>query len=321
MVVRSDLSYEQILVQSGHALLEMSREIKSDFIHPHFVMCSVANEAKLYRAMDRLEKRGVKCIPFREPDRGNELTAFATTPSCDRKPMRFLKLFKMEKKNMEIQASQNEAQVKNQNQQAVEATMENPVQEVITREDGSQVYKGSRGRFHSLSYEDYRKLKYVHSYLHGAWAKFVRLLNFAESSFSEWEWGNYESMVKVKKEKIAYIKANMDPVFNAVVDSIEGNEVRMVQFYTGTEPCKKHGVVCGTSSTGDTFFSMLKYSSFYDSEEEKRKYITMVPGVGEIVFAFRAAKKTYSSPEDVVVYPYNKERVNSLYEKLKQQEQ
>jgi hypothetical protein len=50
--------------------------------HPHLVVCAVAGERELFRCLDRLRRLGVAYRAFREPDRGNELTAIGTEPIC-----------------------------------------------------------------------------------------------------------------------------------------------------------------------------------------------------------------------------------------------
>lgn len=86
--MRRDLPFSQIVVQACHAVIEASSLISDDLDHPHLVCLGIRNEEHLQKALNRLQKEGVTCRPFIEPDRGNELTAFATEPIFeDRRPL------------------------------------------------------------------------------------------------------------------------------------------------------------------------------------------------------------------------------------------
>ena len=78
--IRRDLPFSQIVVQACHAAIEAAPLISSDLDHPHLVVFGIKNEQHLQKALNRLRVEGVECRPFVEPDRGNELTAFATEP-------------------------------------------------------------------------------------------------------------------------------------------------------------------------------------------------------------------------------------------------
>lgn len=83
-MVRSDLSPPQICVQSGHAILEACKNFNyQDYEHPSIIILHVKNENKLYQASQYCLKNQIKHVCFYEPDRGNELTAFATEPIFD----------------------------------------------------------------------------------------------------------------------------------------------------------------------------------------------------------------------------------------------
>ncbi|MGE3806080.1 MAG: hypothetical protein AB7K24_15525 [Gemmataceae bacterium] len=60
---------------------EASRQLfQPDSIHPHFVLCGVADQAALCRTLELLARHDIPCSYFREPDRGNELTTVAGGP-------------------------------------------------------------------------------------------------------------------------------------------------------------------------------------------------------------------------------------------------
>jgi len=81
VLVRKDLPPAQQVVQSCHAVAEAARSfLPSDQEHPHIIVCEVRDERTLRQSLDDLERHGIRCHAFVEPDRGNELTALATEP-------------------------------------------------------------------------------------------------------------------------------------------------------------------------------------------------------------------------------------------------
>lgn len=80
--MRKDLPFEQIVVQTAHAGIELARKglIPSHLDHPHLVVVGIDHEQKLHRTLEKIQGLGVKCVPFHEPDQDNQLTAFATEP-------------------------------------------------------------------------------------------------------------------------------------------------------------------------------------------------------------------------------------------------
>jgi hypothetical protein len=79
--VRKDLPHSQIVVQACHACIEATIcFLNKNTEHPSLVVCGIRNEQQLQKVFSRLLEEGVHCCPFIEPDRGNELTSFATEP-------------------------------------------------------------------------------------------------------------------------------------------------------------------------------------------------------------------------------------------------
>jgi hypothetical protein len=76
------LPFEQIVVQTAHAGMEMIRRgfLPTHLDHPNLVVVGIDHEDKLHRTLHKIKQSGVECIPFIEPDRNDELTAFATEP-------------------------------------------------------------------------------------------------------------------------------------------------------------------------------------------------------------------------------------------------
>ncbi len=77
-----------------HSLLQAALEGTITGPHPHLVYCWVKNEQELSRLAEYLDFKGIKYTGFREPDIGDQLTAIATEPLTDRKPLKKLKLVK-----------------------------------------------------------------------------------------------------------------------------------------------------------------------------------------------------------------------------------
>lgn len=81
MLVRSDLHPAQQLVQACHAVAEGVHHFRAlADTHPHFVICSVPDEASLLRASGELLRRGVRSRLFVEPDLGDRPTALCAEP-------------------------------------------------------------------------------------------------------------------------------------------------------------------------------------------------------------------------------------------------
>lgn len=81
ILVRKDLPFPQIVVQSAHACIEATRSfLDSQTEHPHLVVLAVQDEQQLQRCADKLGDVGIKFRLFIEPDRNDEATALATEP-------------------------------------------------------------------------------------------------------------------------------------------------------------------------------------------------------------------------------------------------
>ncbi len=79
--MRADLGVPQQLVQAGHAALESGIHLAHTTERiSSLVVCSVANEEALLKALDRIRFRGINVVLFREPDMNDEATALATEP-------------------------------------------------------------------------------------------------------------------------------------------------------------------------------------------------------------------------------------------------
>ena len=84
VLVRTDLSLEQQLVQSSHAVLEAGRSLYGpEHGIASVIVLAVADQAALYRAHEELLRRGVECELFFEPDFDMGHSALATQPLRD----------------------------------------------------------------------------------------------------------------------------------------------------------------------------------------------------------------------------------------------
>ena len=75
--VRNDLTNAQRMVQSSHAAIEAARNLDPTVEHPHLVLLSIKSENKLKSVMEEMRGYGFSVFPFVEPDKNNEITAFA----------------------------------------------------------------------------------------------------------------------------------------------------------------------------------------------------------------------------------------------------
>lgn len=82
MVVRKDLTRPQQAVQACHAVIEATKAYSeiSTLEHPHVIIVSIENEAKLRATVLKLAEAGISCREFIEPDIGNQMTAIASRP-------------------------------------------------------------------------------------------------------------------------------------------------------------------------------------------------------------------------------------------------
>ena len=82
MFIRTDLPIQQQMVQSNHAALEAGIFFgnKEQNEPSSLIVIAVKTQAKLEKAMKDVESKGIKLLPFYEPDWDYGLTAFGTEP-------------------------------------------------------------------------------------------------------------------------------------------------------------------------------------------------------------------------------------------------
>jgi len=79
VLTRKDLPGSQPAVQAGHAVAEWLLHDPASWKNEYLIYLGVDNEQDLKCWGDKLSRKSIKWIGFREPDRDNELTAIATT--------------------------------------------------------------------------------------------------------------------------------------------------------------------------------------------------------------------------------------------------
>lgn len=84
IIVRKDISTEQIAVQAAHAALELGYRCDTPLNTTHIVLLEVANEENLLKISEELTFNGKKHYLFHEPDFGIGYSALATEPSTKR---------------------------------------------------------------------------------------------------------------------------------------------------------------------------------------------------------------------------------------------
>lgn len=89
VITRDDLPPSQQAVQGIHAAREFTArhpEIDTEWYERsnHLALLALPGENDLHRLLARAETDGFRAAAFREPDRGNELTAIALEPAAKR---------------------------------------------------------------------------------------------------------------------------------------------------------------------------------------------------------------------------------------------
>lgn len=91
IVVRKDLSKPQQAVQSGHAILEMARKLEPEGNHPSIIICGADDEEHLLKLYTKYSQE-FNCRLFKEPNIGNQATAFCVSPIPQSQRHHFKKL-------------------------------------------------------------------------------------------------------------------------------------------------------------------------------------------------------------------------------------
>lgn len=100
VLVREDISFEQKLVQVGHASWEAGQRFPQPDQTASLIVLSVPDRAALEAASTRLNSRGIEHFMFHEPDFEMGFSALATRPlsaKAERHLMRKYPLFRAER--------------------------------------------------------------------------------------------------------------------------------------------------------------------------------------------------------------------------------
>ena len=84
VLVRTDISLAQQIVQAAHATAEAARSLyRSEHGIASLVLLAVLDKASLHQAQLQLQHKGIACELFHEPDFGMGDSALATQPVPD----------------------------------------------------------------------------------------------------------------------------------------------------------------------------------------------------------------------------------------------
>lgn len=78
LVRKKDLNHSQRAVQAGHAVAEFLLKSSSNWKNTTLIYLGVKGEHQLKNWINKLSRQNIECIPWREPDMNNEITAIAT---------------------------------------------------------------------------------------------------------------------------------------------------------------------------------------------------------------------------------------------------
>lgn len=95
--VRTDISFEQQLVQAAHAALEAGFAFNAPHETSSIVMVAAKNQDELFRIAQRLEVNDIKFKMFHEPDFNMGESAIATEAICCPDKRRALKKYQLYK--------------------------------------------------------------------------------------------------------------------------------------------------------------------------------------------------------------------------------
>lgn len=87
--IRSDIPFEQQIVQIGHACYEAGKRFKDDLGISSLVLLSVTGKDELADVSYRLDLSSIDHYMFFEPDNGMGYSAICTRPITDKKERSF----------------------------------------------------------------------------------------------------------------------------------------------------------------------------------------------------------------------------------------
>ncbi len=93
VLVRTDISFEQQLVQASHAALEAGFRFNAPSEIASVIVLAVPSQQALLEAAARLSARGVEHEVFFEPDFGMGYSALATRPLCSREERNLMRKY------------------------------------------------------------------------------------------------------------------------------------------------------------------------------------------------------------------------------------
>lgn len=101
VLIRQDLSFEQQIVQACHASLEAGFAFVAPPVTSYLIVLTVPDQDALLAARDRLQRYGIACEMFFEPDNEMGYSALATEPLLLKKQRHLMKKYPLLRKNIE----------------------------------------------------------------------------------------------------------------------------------------------------------------------------------------------------------------------------
>ena len=95
--VRTDISYEQQVVQAAHAALEAGFEFDKPSVTSSIVLIPAKDMGELHMIAARLEENQIQFKMFHEPDFGMGDSAIATQPITSAEQRRVMRKYKLYK--------------------------------------------------------------------------------------------------------------------------------------------------------------------------------------------------------------------------------
>lgn len=93
VLVRSDISVEQQIVQACHAALEAGFSFSAPDAVSHLIVLSVSSQDALLSAAEQLSRNQVPHYLFHEPDNAMGYSALATKPLIEKSQRRLFKKY------------------------------------------------------------------------------------------------------------------------------------------------------------------------------------------------------------------------------------
>lgn len=106
--IRTDLSFEQQIVQAAHSALEAGRDLGKPDSESNLILLGVKNQESLLQIAERLKYHEIKYSLFYEPHNNRGYTSLTTEPLMEMEKRRVLSKYSLYKFKPELQLAQGE---------------------------------------------------------------------------------------------------------------------------------------------------------------------------------------------------------------------